>query len=147
MKSIFHTIPIFLLSKLGYQNNRVSSKRERKKRKGLRIHTQTLYLAKFSMEYLTPPPSPPSTNTLSYRRGESKVLTWQTLIIKRSHYSLLKYTNVWINKMSYYYIECDRVISILRKIKKNLFSPLNKVYAVSLNLYKLKNYDFLVEKW
>ena len=54
MKSIFHTIPIFLLSKLGYQNNRVSSKKEReKKRKGLRIHTQTLYLAKFSMEYLT----------------------------------------------------------------------------------------------
>lgn len=48
--------------------------------------------------------------------------------------------------MSYYYIECDRVISILRKRKKNLFSPLNKVYAVSLNLYKLKNYDFLVEK-
>lgn len=57
MKSIFHTIPIFLLSKLGYQNNRVSSEKEReKKRKGLRIHTQTLYLAKFSMEYLTPPP-------------------------------------------------------------------------------------------
>lgn len=60
MNSIFHTIPIFLLSKLGYQNNRVSSKKEReKKRKGLRIHTQTLYLAKFSMEYLTPPPPPP----------------------------------------------------------------------------------------